>query len=315
MSVVAFDPIVSYVNEAANYTFAQHPNLVKTLHDIECPPGRGWVVSLMGPGYFGNPNTQASAQLMVDAADVGQGVTLGYQAWHVGGPGNQISDGMEQAGYACFTTPMWTGTAIPGVDSYVNPGGQTVVWTAQDNIDMAAQLELVARTMARLKASAGTELKWLTAAEHQQAADDYNNGRPAVINGWVRHRDWTDRGLSNTSHRDTGDNYPQDLVMAKAIAYYNGTPAPVPAPVPTPPEGLFMSLTPDQELQILAAAQLITGDVKPKPFTPIHTLGDIASSTGPFINGTSTFAESMHASLGGITAAITKFAAVLAAKK
>ena len=266
MSVVQFDPIVTYVSEAANYTPAQNPNLIGTLHDIECPPGRGWVVSLMGPSYFGNSNTQASAQLMVDAADVGQGVTLGYQAWHVGGNGNQLSDGMEQAGYASFTTAQWTGNAQPGVATYQTPAGATVTWTQQDNLDMASQLELVARTMARIKAYKGTELKWLTAAEHAQAVDDYNNGRPATISGWVRHKDWTDRGLSNTTHHDTGDNYPQDLVMSKAIAYYNGA-APTPTPTPTPPPpvqtGFLMALTDAEQTEALDNLRWLRAQLQP----------------------------------------------------
>jgi hypothetical protein len=251
MTVVQFDPIVTYVNEAANYTDSDHPNLIGTLHDIECPSGRGWVVSLMGPSYFGNPNTQASAHLMVDAADVGQGGTLTKQLWHVGGPGNQLSVGMEQAGYASFTQAMWLGQEQVGA-TYQTPNGTANAWTAQDNLDMASQLELVARTMARLKAVHGIDLHWLTAAEHAQAVADYNAGTSASITGWVRHRDWTDRGLSNTTHHDTGDNYPTDLVMAKAIAYAGGAaPAPTPTPAPTTPG--VPDMTPEQYAAILAA--------------------------------------------------------------
>lgn len=289
MSVVPFDGIVTYVFEAANYSQSMNPNAVKTLHDIECPPGRGWVVSLMGPSYFGNPNTQASAQLMVDAADVGQGVTLGYGAWHIGGPGNQISDGMEQAGYANFTRPMWTGQEQIGA-TYVLPNGSTSNgWTQQNNVDMAAQLELVARTMARLHIVCGTELKWLTEAEHRQAVDDYNNGRPATISGWVRHEDWTNRQLSSTTHHDTGDNYPCDLVMAKAIAYANGGTNPTPAPTPSGGFGTMDDATINAKFLALntkldAVLSAISIDPKSAHALNVGTIGAAAVQTVRDVN-------------------------------
>ena len=245
MSVVAFDPLVTFTHEAANYTDADHPNLIGTLHDIECSPGHGWVVGLL-TSYFGNPNTQASAHLMVDAGIVGQAVTLGKQAWHVGGPGNQLSDGVEQAGYATFTREQWLGVAAVG-SAYTRPDGTVVSWTQQDNTDMSAQLELVAQTLARIHAVKGTRLAWLTDTEHRQAWDDYNSGRPAVVSGWVRHRDWTDRALSNTSHHDTGEQYPTDVLMAKAIAYAGGTPAPTPTP---PKDGFLMALTDAEQTEV-----------------------------------------------------------------
>jgi hypothetical protein len=244
--------MVTFVSEAANYTHNMAPHPVKTLHDIECPPGRGWVVSLMGPSYFGNSATQASAQLMVDAGDVGQGTTLGMQAWHVGGPGNQISDGVEQAGYASFSRAMWLGTEVIGAQ-YVKPNGSlSDGWTTQNNTDMAAQLELVAHVMAELNRVDGTRLAWLTDAEHRQAVTDYNNGVPISVSGWVRHEDWTNRGLSNTSHHDTGDNYPADAVMAKAIAYASPTPVPPIPTTPTPapaPTGDWSAMATKEEIQ------------------------------------------------------------------
>ena len=243
MTLTAFDPIVTFTYEAANYSTDTHPNLVGTLHDIECPPGHGWVASLMGPSYFGNPNTQASAQLMVDAGTIGQGVDLDKGAWHVGGPGNQISFGVEQAGYASFTRAQWLGTAAAGVDTYTQPDGTVVTWTDQDNTDMRSQLELVAQLLARLHVVHGVRLAWLTDTEHRQAADDYNSGRPAVVTGWVRHRDWTDRQLSNTSHHDTGDQYPTDVLMSKATAYAAGT-------IPPPTKGFLMALTDQQQQDV-----------------------------------------------------------------
>ena len=247
MTLTAFDPIVTFTYEAANYSTDTHPNLIGTLHDIECPPGHGWVTSLMGPSYFGDPNTQASAQLMVDAGTIGQGVDLDKGAWHVGGPGNQISFGVEQAGYASFTRAQWLGTAAAGVDTYTRPDGTVITWTDQDNTDMQSQLELVAQLLARLHVVHGVRLAWLTDTEHRQAADDYNSGRPAVVTGWVRHRDWTDRQLSNTSHHDTGDQYPTDVLMAKAIAYADGTPAPPPTP---PKDGFLMALTDAEQTEV-----------------------------------------------------------------
>jgi hypothetical protein len=232
MSVIKFDPIVTQVLEAANYTHALHPNKIGTLHDIECPGGKGWVVALLGPSYMGNSAEQASVQLMVDAADVGQGTTLGMQAWHVGGPGNQLSDGIEQAGYASFSRAMFLGTERIGA-TYVRPNGVVVSWTQQNNVDMAAQLELVAQVMARMKKYKGIELRWLSLDELRQAKADYEAGRPATISGWCRHMDWTDSGASSTTHQDPSRRYPTDVVMAKAIRYYNGTPTPTPTPTPT----------------------------------------------------------------------------------
>ena len=180
---------------------------------------------------------------MVDAGTIGQGVDLDKGAWHVGGPGNQISFGVEQAGYASFTRAQWLGTAAAGVDTYTRPDGTVVTWTDQDNTDMRSQLELVAQLLARLHVVHGVRLAWLTDTEHRQAADDYNSGRPAVVTGWVRHRDWTDRQLSNTSHHDTGDQYPTDVLMSKATAYAAGT-------IPPPTKGFLMALTDQQQQDV-----------------------------------------------------------------
>jgi hypothetical protein len=249
VSVIQFSTIVTQVLEAANYTHSMAPHPVKTLHDIECPPGRGWVVSLMGPNYLGNPATQASAQLMVDAADIGQGTTLGMQAWHVGGPGNQISDGVEQAGYASFSRAMWLGMETIGA-TYLLPDNTTSAgWTEQNNRDMAAQLELVAKLMAELNRVDGTRLAWLNETEHRQAVTDYDNGVAISVSGWVRHEDWTNRQLSNTSHHDTGDHYPTDVLMAKAIAYANPVVTPPAPSTPTPaPAGDWLTMATPEEI-------------------------------------------------------------------
>lgn len=237
LSYKAFSPLVTVIAPAAdgNYTDAYRNHLIDTLHDIECPPGHGWVAALLGPDYMGGSNAAVSVQLMADAGAVGQGAPLGLQCWHIGGPGNQLSDGLEQAGYACFTRAMWLGTEKVGA-TYTRPDGQVVTWTAQNNADMAAQLELVARTFAELHRVKGTPLRWLTLAELRQAHDDYEAGRAQTVTGFCRHRDWTDADASNTSHHDTGDFYPTDVLMAKAVAYANPTP---PAPAQPPEDTLL----------------------------------------------------------------------------
>lgn len=278
MSVVKFSPIVTQVLEAANYTHAMHPNRITTIHDIECPPGKGWVVSLLGPNYMGNPAEEASVQLMVDAADVGQGGTLGMQMYHIGGPGNQLSNGIEQAGYASFTRAMFLGTETPGA-TYVRPNGVVVTWTQQNNIDMAAQLELLARVLAELNRTTGLPLVQLTLDQLRQAHDDYEAGRDQSVAGICRHMDWTAAGASNTTHEDPSDNYPMDVLLAKANAYAHGTPTPTPAPAPT------------DLLEDIMALDRTSADYK-------NLVADIAASVWTSINGASGGGEG--ATLGDI---------------
>jgi hypothetical protein len=294
VSVVKFSPIVTQVLEAANYTHALHPNKIASIHTIECPAGKGWVVGLLGPNYMGNPAIQASVQLMVDAADVGQGGTLGMQMWHVGGPGNQLSNGIEQAGYASFSRAMFLGTEQVG-GTYVRPNGAVVSWTQQNNVDMAAQLELLARVLAELNRTTGLPLVQLTLDQLRQAHDDYQAGREQTVAGICRHQDWTNSGTSNTSHKDPSDNYPMDVLIGKAIAYAHGTPAPTPTPdwfAMATKQDLIAALKDPSVLKAIATeVSLALGSTQPPP-TPVGKTSVQATSYnnsahGRFYDGSS----------------------------
>lgn len=254
MTLAAFSPVVGHVYPASpdNYTHAIQDHRIFTLHDVECPPGVGWVQSLMGPSYFGNPSAEVSIHLMADAATVGQGAVLGQQCWHVGGPGNQLADGLEQAGYATFTKAMWLGTEKVGV-TYRRPNGAVVAWTAADNVHMASQFRLVANVFAEIHRVRGIPLRWLTLAEVRQAHDDYEAGRKASVTGFNRHRDWTLSGGSATSHTDPGDNYPVDELMTAAVLAAGGSTGGTSAPKPKPTTPATYTVRKGDTLSAIAA--------------------------------------------------------------
>jgi len=233
-NLVPFDPIITFTSLAdpSNYSHTEWPHLIHTLHCIQCPPGRGWVRTLLGLAYFGKAGENVSVQFMVDAADTGQGLPFGMQAWQVGGPGNQLSAGTEQAGYADFTTAMWQGTEQVGA-TYVDDHGNTITWTADDNTWMAAQFERLAQLFAKIHTVYGIPLVWLTLAQLQQAAADYNAGRTPTVTGFCCHEDWTASGASNTTHTDPGKAYPKDALMARVKAIASPPPPPPPAPSPS----------------------------------------------------------------------------------
>lgn len=97
--------LVTYTYWAPAHGGGQNPNIA-VIHDIECPLVPGYARTLTGPAYFGGSRAGVSAHYVVDPVDTCQGVREGTVGYHVGGS-NEGKIGVEQAGYARFTTAQW----------------------------------------------------------------------------------------------------------------------------------------------------------------------------------------------------------------
>lgn len=216
--VVSFSPDSSFVSQVLpqpNYTAGPVSKSYVVLHDIECPPGSGWAESLGGPNYLQNPAEQHSVHYIVDADSVVQGRPESDWAWGCGTPGSKHGIQIEQAGYASFTRAQWLGTAAGS--TYTRPNGQQASYSEQDGRDMASQLDLLAKLIADICKRYGWTPEWATDAEIRAAA----NGAPL---GKLSYHAQITRAVGGTVHTDPGDNYPFDVLAAKAAAYLAGRP-------------------------------------------------------------------------------------------
>lgn len=194
------------------------------MHSIECPAGDHWAVDLGGPAYLGNPATQASVNYVVDAKYIDQGLPDSIWPWAAGTPGSRPFLHTEQAGYAVYTTAMWKGQERPGT-TFVDPHGNTIVWTGQMNLYMSAQMELLARLWADRIVHYGWTYEWATEAELRAIANGANLGKHSyhamssvILGGSVHH---------DPIHSYPDDiSYPFDYFMAKVKAYGQGTAQP-----------------------------------------------------------------------------------------
>lgn len=208
------------------------------MHSIECPAGDHWAVDLGGPSYLGNPATQASVNYVVDAKFTVQGLPDSIWPWAAGTPASRPFLHTEQAGYAAYTTAMWKGQESPGT-TFVDPHNNTITWTGQDNLYMAAQMDNLARLWADRIVHYGWTYEWATETELRDICNGANLGKhayhamaSAVVGGSVHH---------DPIHSYPDDiSYPFDYFMAKVKAFGQGTGQPT-----TPTGDTSMALTPD----------------------------------------------------------------------
>jgi hypothetical protein len=215
---VAFSPdsnLVGQVLPQPNYTAGPVSKSYIVLHDIECPPGSGWAESLGGPNYLQNPAEQHSVHYIVDADSVVQGRPESDWAWGCGTPGSKHGIQIEQAGYASFSRGQWLGTAAGS--TYTRPNGQRSDYTEQDGRDMAAQLELLAKLIADICKRYNWSPTWASDSEIRAAANGADLGKLSY------HAQIT-RAVGGTVHTDPGENYPFDVLAAKAAGYLSGKP-------------------------------------------------------------------------------------------
>lgn len=239
--------LVGAVLEQPNYTSGSYTKFGICLHDIECPPGKKWAESLGGPDYLQNPAEQHSVQYVVDADSIVQGVPEAAWAWHCGSPGSRPTIAIEQCGYSTFTRAQWLGDRSAIGSTYRRPNGAVVTYTAQDAADMASQLELVAKLIADIAKRRGFQIRFITAASTVAYGQ---------TTGCVRHLDITN-SVGGTVHTDPGDNYPLDVLTAKAIAYRDGgtTPSKPDAKPSTPERDWFDMATKQDLIDAIKAAQ------------------------------------------------------------
>lgn len=167
------------------------------IHSVESPLETGIAESL-ARYYFGTTACgETSAHAIIGPDVIVEMVPPDSRAWQCGN-GNQRGYGIEQSGYAKFTTAEWT-TGL----------GMT-------------QMQNVAWWAAKQCKALGIQPRWLT---------DQELATPGQ-KGFVEHAD-VSRVLGGTTHWDPGPGYPRDLLMQHVKAYLND---PTPGPTPPPEE-------------------------------------------------------------------------------
>ena len=171
------------------------------VHDVESPLTQNYATVLAGPAWFGSTKAGTSAHYMTGPDKIIQMVDESDRAWHIGGPGNNWSEGSEQPGYAKFTRAEWTTAA--GLRQIDNLGKLIADWAKRHGATTAPT----------------------------QATDDqlksYANGSSIGFK-WTHHYNISNTKVSNTVHWDTGSSYPDDLLQQAINKYFNPTPAPEP---------------------------------------------------------------------------------------
>lgn len=205
---MADSALVTYSYYSPTRGGSQDPN-IGVIHSIESPLRPGYAKTLVGPAYFGSSAAGVSIHYLVDPVDTCQGLPETTVGFHVGG-GNRGTIGIEQAGYARFSSAEWN--------------------TADGQRQMARLSALMADISRRRPKIA---LRWLSDAQLRGAW-----GNPGVTGGWVTH-DQMRRVIGGTTHYDpwnapnANTAWPSGSVMANAVAISGGG-QPV---VPTTPSG------------------------------------------------------------------------------
>lgn len=193
---MADSALVTYSYYSPTRGGSQDPN-IGVIHSIESPLRPGYAKTLVGPAYFGSSAAGVSIHYLVDPVDTCQGLPETTVGFHVGG-GNKGTIGIEQAGYARFSSAEWN--------------------TADGQRQMARLSALMADISRRRPKIA---LRWLTDAQLRAAW-----GNPGVTGGWVTH-DQMRRVIGGTTHYDPWNApnattaWPSGSVMAAASG---GTP-------------------------------------------------------------------------------------------
>lgn len=219
------------------------------LHDAETPLQAGYAASIAS--YFQRCTNSTSAHFMVDPVATVQMLDTARVAWHCGN-GNPRSIGIEQAGYASFTTAQWTTAA--GL----------------------AQLRRVAQLLVDIRNVHHIGLYWMT----DQQLRDAHAGR--IIGGWATHAQCS-AVLGGSVHSDPQPHYPTAQLMATANQIASPPPPPpVPAPIRT---GSIPTVLGDDMPTVMQAGDkppvLVVGGL----FVELHTPAEIANALAAYNSG------------------------------
>lgn len=197
----SFPSVTGYVK--AKYNGGTQPSgpTFGVLHDAETPLSPGYARGIAN--YFASNTNETSAHFMIDPIDTIQMLDTSLVAWHCGN-GNTRSIGVEQAGYAGFTSGQWT------------------------TADGMRQMGRVAKLMQDIHHAHGIGLFWMS---DQQLRDAWAGH---IVGGWTTH-DQCRRVLGGTTHTDPMPNYPFAHLMEIAAGSPPPAPTPPPAPRPTHP--------------------------------------------------------------------------------
>lgn len=182
--------------------------------------------------YFAKESSQVSSHAGIDGDQIEQYVAYDQEAWTLRN-GNPISENVELCAFAIMKRVQWLSESA--VTFYHSELRRTVTVDSPMN-----QLRLTADWIkARCKARGIPIVKLSPAEVHEGKA------------GVIGHIDWT-LGMHDGTHSDPGPGFPWDVVMQMAGS--SSTPG-------TSSGGLFMSLTPDQEQEILNGVRALKGGV------------------------------------------------------
>jgi hypothetical protein len=215
-------PIVKMPNTEKHSGVSGIPTQLLVLHSAECPLRGGYAQSLTNwanvPLAQGGP--EASWHWFPDPIAIVSMVDPNFAAWHAS-EANPMSEGFEQAGYARYSRAEWT-----------TPEGMK-------------QMDNLAWIWAQRAKANGIPAVWLTTAQ----VNAITSGRDLVTKGFCTHRQ-----IDPETRTDPGDGYPFDLLTARIKAYMGGAAVGTQG---TTRKGIFMSLTPKEEQEILAAARKV----------------------------------------------------------